>query len=429
MRLSYPSGYSWQFRVTSRPSRARHAVYPIVVKPGASYCFIGDLRPVENIPSREPLTAGAPESAAGHVVGDSVFLLRGSSHIGTTWHAAPGAYVTDNHVISEQSQLFVIDHDGRFHRMGADVWVDPAHDLAVVTPLTPETMPASAQLKLASPSAILPHTKLTGFGFPEGYGELIPKAIPTEFLGVRTSRDAIMKFFAAAKARGETVNDDAAAQVQDMTATHFLGSLLDADLVETPRAGIERGVSGGPIATIDKQVVSVARRIDAIRDIASSTPAENVADLLEHPEQFKHFSGHYENGLQVYATNFQLDPRGTIRSTGIDMAGILGGANRAMRWTPSLAKTGTFVAGLALANDTYANAMRFTTFADARDKWKNGTALAGDVSMIAGLALSFGPAPLRLAAKVLGATGLGTRLGAELIPNYYSVNLPKIESF
>jgi len=366
--------------------------------------------------STETKSTEAPQPSAGGLPGaDSVFRLLGASHQGTVFHAE-NDYVTAAHVVSGQRQMFLEDRDGNLHRMGADVWIDQANDLAAMTPLTPGAMPPSQSLKLADSRTIKPGTKLEGYGFPMGQSAT-PAVLPGELIGTRKNSDVIRDQLLTAE--GAVVGAKHLEELQQNKSA-WVQESLNNDVVES-RGALKHGFSGGPIVTEDGRVLSVASRIFGNETV--SIPGQKVADLLEHKGKFMHVTGHYQTGLQSSWEDLNKHPLYGGTSAAFEAATMLGGANRVMGWTRTLAKTGTTLAAFALASDTYANATKLSYYAETRDKWRNGTALAGDVSMIAGLALSFAPAPLRFAARVLGATGLATRLAAELIPNEFYVDV------
>jgi hypothetical protein len=339
----------------------------------------------------------------------SVFKVHGDHEEGTGWIGPDGRLITNYHVIMGNREITAEDGNGNIYRLGKDVAIDDINDLAALSfvdgppkgavPLKLDTdMP-----KAGDPATILSHRlghslemSQGDFNRPrkmaEGFGNVSPQESKSVLEKWRSSPDLIDREKAA---------------------------LLDRTVFEY-KIGGDHGSSGAPIFDKDGRVQSVMERTGVEDKHPWAIPATSVADLLSQTPSQRKFDVKtgYETGVSNYF--HRLGQESNLHAT-IDAGLPLMGALTLSRIANgSGGKLNLGLATAFLAGQTISDGRGMIKSTNWRDAIANTTATAGDAAMIAGTAARFIPKSGTVSLALMGA-GAAVRLGAELIPNRYTI--------
>jgi hypothetical protein len=351
-------------------------------------------------PAHPEKDAVADKLLAG--AGPSVFQIQTETENGTGWMVKPGVIVTDYHVIKGNQEIRAVASDGTIYRLGKQLWTNAGRDLAMMT--FEGAQSTAPSLRTASSSLMNPGDKTFSVGWKSGLGLDI---YPGVYVGY-TDKPYYSPFARQSGSAG-TLPDGARQWV------HLQNN-----------AG--RGMSGGPDFNAAGEVVSVVDRAYGDQEgQALSNPIEYVKEMSDHPERFRMTEGAYENGFQAlphFVTSRPL--HAGVYGTAYGL-GITGGVRFGLTEGPLSIKRGLggALAATVLGVRTWQDVNGLVNSANAGDQWKYGVATAFDATMAVGLvtsALSRRVPGLALASGILIGTGLGGRIGAELIPNRFVVD-------
>lgn len=293
-------------------------------------------------------------------VGGSGFALGDARH-----------FVTNYHVVAEQSEAFVRTQDGLKYRARV-VKLDDVKDLAVLEIVgdTPKVKP----LNLGDESKLATNSKINVFGHPEG--------VPTTVMSVGTFKGLTTN---EKRLRPEVREDfDSLRLDAGDKASWLQNKLLDGDVQ------VRHGNSGGPALDEKGSVVGVT--VYKGKDDESKgfmVPASDLRALIESTKNKYEFNYQYQLEPGGFGERFnelmKTKPVGTIAVS----AGVVGAELWALRKVSGLgrgAALGTAAyGGIGLLEDV-PNLLDATS---SRDRLRAGLATLGDSSLLAGGALRY----------------------------------------
>lgn len=328
-------------------------------------------------------------------VGGSGFALGDARH-----------FVTNYHVVAEQTEAFVRTQDGLKYRAKV-VKMDDIKDLAVLEIVgdTPKVKP----LTLGDENKLAPNSKINVLGHPE--------CVPTTMLSVGTFKGLTTN---ERRLRPEVREDfDSLRLDAGDKASWLQNKLLDGNVQVRP------GNSGGPALDEKGSVVGVT--VYKGKDGESKgfmVPASDLKALIDSTKNKYEFNYQYQLAPGGFGERFnelmKTKPLGTIAVS----AGAVGAEVWALRRATGLGRNvglGTAIyGGSGLLEDV----PNFLDATSNRDRLKAGMATLGDTSLLAGGALrySFGNGarevlrPALSTSMLAGVEGkLATSFGAEVL--------------
>jgi Trypsin-like peptidase domain len=355
----------------------------------------------------------------------AVFAIENDAGIGTAWKVDKNTYVTDLHCLEGSRDQFIVDRQGMKHRLGGDVWVDPIHDLALVTVMPGSDGPGATALSVGKSQSLSKDEPLTFYGFAGGVDSK-----PGKLAGHATGTISIVDAY------NTTVKSDAhlsdllpELQHLDQRASNsapgdHMAAALNRTMVKVD-AAVDVGDSGGPAIDKDGKVVgNVDWKIGQLKLI---TPAEDIANLVNHRDQFEHHKGYYETSLKADFKEAKQTPWTSAIASGA-VAGSIGAYGTSLWKHESLPKMGVVTklsvvpAALFAGALLYSDLQNYRHSADSIDRKHYGVASLADTVMVAGLALSTVPKLAR--GSLIGvAAGIAGRLGADLASKSFVVDL------
>ncbi|HEY9791205.1 MAG TPA: serine protease [Candidatus Obscuribacterales bacterium] len=318
-----------------------------------------------------------------------VFRFDSETGHGSTWKIDDSTYATDAHVVTSGRQGFLIGHDGNRYPLGADVWVDRARDIAFYTLAPGQKGPDAQPLPLGDSQKLKAGDQVHTLGF--GGDLYFPQNEPKTYPGT----------------------------LVDRLGKHVPKS-LQFDL-EYDSSAVE-GVSGG--ADVDRNGKLISMPDSGRAGLLASTPVERIVAAYNDRQNLAHFSGHYENGWQALGHDIANKP--WLNGTKVGFYGVNVGSGLLSILTrqAGVPLSSTLLMGLGpltvLGYRSYLDVDALAHSTNDRDTWKYRLAAAADAVMGIGAALMFSRfAPI---ARVIAATGIAGRLGAEFSPNNYVVD-------
>lgn len=340
----------------------------------------------------------------------SVFKIHTDSIGGTGWLGPDGKVNTDFHVVSGAREITAETSDGKLYKLGKDIAIDDVHDAVSLgfVDAAPENVkrleitdekPGSAQTV-----TLLSHPRGEPLKISQGqYVGALPSAL--EMNGKPGSPESLSKWLAGAP---ESLRAD---------LEQFVKRPLDLSRVQG-----DRGSSGAPLFDSQGRVYSV---LDVTKgdgsQVIGGTPAGVFRDLLKQSPNERKFAitSGYEPGLSYYPHRFmQEDNLHRFFHAGLPVVGMAGLGRMAL--SPGASKvaalTGTAYLGYSVYTDT--KELRHST--NWRDTVHGSLSLAGDGLLAGGLTSKFLSRAGSLGVAALAA-GAVLKVGAELVPNHYSI--------
>lgn len=351
--------------------------------------------------SAEQKAACEADQACRKLVADSshsIFKVVSDKMSGTGWLGPDGRVITDEHIVHGASQVVAIGQDGIRHRLGGNVTIDPATDLAALG--FADKAPSDAKpLKLA------PHPPAPGEPmYSLNHSNELPLQLQK---GVFRDTKTGAEVFAEQDKQGnferhlsslEKVNPAEAAYLREQLKRKF-----DNVSISTTHGG-----SGGPLFNQSLEVSSVVDRGAPDGKTNMTTPAADIGSTLAKPTT--HIS-EYRSGLNYY---LQTGSRSEILTSTAQL-GTAGLAGAGLYGRPR-GVLAPLVAGGLIVNQGAKDISRYLESGDRRDQIKYGLASGSDLLMGAGLATKMLSRNGALGLGMLGV-GLAARLATELVPN------------
>ncbi len=372
---------------------------------------------------------------------DSVLKIKTETGSGSGFFVDDQTIATNYHVVKGSRTFKAQDSSGQWYTLGAQVYADPEHDLALLTihgrkPTTVKPIPiASGDADYCGESLYhLGHPKAQELKLLEGRGK---------------GRCDELKFYQNTQAQ---VSNSRRLALQAMIDNPQNASFLCQPLLVVEAPGVTHGSSGAPFLDRNGYVAAIVRKgVRNQDDTVYCAPSKYLQDLIKRSQQgsgqnlpeheFFARSGKYETGMEHYFGQLRANPKGFVQDSvplAIATAGAILSRNTPLNEAISQ-KTGLRInlglslAGLSLVPLAINDLNAYNDSTDRLTRTKYELALASDATMGNGFTLKTmangmqaRPFSIKMgrAGVALGLAGMVGRLGAEFIPNCFSVDIP-----
>lgn len=377
---------------------------------------------------------------------DSVVKIKSETGSGTGFFIDDKTIVTNYHVIKNSRSFTAEDSSANKMILGAEVYADPEHDLALLT--IKGDKPANIKpIRIAPDDADYTGVKLFHLGHPLGRQlEMIA--------GTGQGRCDERTFFERTQ---KQVSPSKKATLQALMDNQGNKPWMSEPLTIIQAPGVTHGSSGAPFLDKDGQVAAIVRKGIRNEDgIIYCAPSKYLNELIANSrrkdqlnlpeEKFFARTGSYETGAEHYFKQLPGNPKGFVTdSVPLIIAGTGAGITQYTQWNDDIIKKtggrfrpGSTISGLALIPLAMNDIDGYNDAIDPLTKAKYGYALTADATIGSAFAIKtaanamLGKHPMvRLGrfANALGSVGIAGRLATEFIPNEFSVDIPTFQKY